>query len=230
MIDIETAVTNKFPSFASQPKLIRKPTISFLKKLIHEEEINSFLSNNADAWGLEFIDRIFEYFDFSYTVSARDRANIPALGRVVIFANHPIGSLDGLAMLKLVSEIRPDVRIVANDMLSQFSALQDLIIPLDNMTGGSARKSYKRILSSLENEEAIIIFPAGEVSRAHPTGVKDTRWMPGFLNFARKAHAPLLPVHIHAKNSFLFYSASMVFKPLGTALLAREMFNKQSRT
>ncbi|VUD51703.1 hypothetical protein TDB9533_01480 [Thalassocella blandensis] len=230
MIDIEAAVTNKFPSFANKPELIRKPTISLLKKLIHEDEINAFLQSNADAWGLEFIDRIFEYFDFSYTVSARDRANIPALGRVVIFANHPIGSLDGLAMLKLISEVRPDVKIVANDMLSHFAALQDLIIPLDNMTGGSARKSYKRILSSLENEEAIIIFPAGEVSRAHPTGVRDSRWMPGFLNFARRANAPLLPVHIQAKNSFLFYSASMVFKPLGTALLAREMFNKQSRT
>ncbi len=230
MIDIETAVTNKFPSFAKKPNVFRKPAISFLKKLVHEDEINEFLRINADAWGLEFIDRIFEYFNFSYSVSARDRANIPALGRVVIIANHPIGSLDGLAILKLVSEVRRDVRIVANDMLSSFEALSDLIIPLDNMTGSSARKSYKRIVASLENEEAIIVFPAGEVSRAHPMGVRDTRWQPGFLHFAKKANAPLLPVHIQAKNSFLFYGASMVFKPLGTALLAREMFNKHSST
>lgn len=230
MIDIETAVTNKFPSFASKPNVIRKPAISFLKKLIHEDEINDFLRNNADAWGIEFIDRIFEYFDFSYSVSARDRANIPALGRVVIFANHPIGSLDGLAILKLISEVRSDVRIVANDMLSSFQALTDLIIPLDNMTGTCARRSYKRIINALGNEEAIIVFPAGEVSRAHPTGVRDTRWLPGFLHFAKKTNAPLLPIHIQAKNSLLFYSASMVFKPLGTALLAREMFNKHSRT
>lgn len=230
MIDIESAVTNKFPSFATKPNAIRKPTISLLKKLVHEDEINQFLYENRDAWGLEFIDRIFDYFDFSYSVSAKDRANIPALGRVIIIANHPIGSLDGLALLRLISEVRSDVKIVANDMLSHFEALRDLIIPLDNMTGGSARRSYKRVLNSLENEEAIIIFPAGEVSRAHPTGVKDSRWLPGFLNFSRRAKAPVLPIHIHAKNSLLFYSASMVFKPLGTALLAREMFNKQSRT
>jgi len=230
MINIEQAVMDKFPSFAAQPQLIRKSTISFLKKLIHEDEINEFLRNNEDAWGFEFIDRIFEFFDFSYTVSARDRANIPASGRVVIFANHPIGSLDGLAILKLVGEVRSDVRIVANDMLSHFGALEDLIVPLDNMTGGSARKSYKRVLELLEQEQAIIVFPAGEVSRARPTGVKDSRWRPGFLNFARKANAPVLPIHIQAKNSLLFYGASLLYKPLGTALLAHEMFNKQSRT
>ncbi len=230
MINIEQAVIDKFPSFASQPKLVRKPTISFLKRLIHEDQINAFLSNNQDAWGFEFIDRIFEYFNFSYAVSARDRANIPASGRVVIFANHPIGSLDGLALLRLVGEVRSDVRIIANDMLNHFNALQDLFVPVDNMTGGSARRSYKRVLACLEQEQAIIVFPAGEVSRAHPTGVKDTRWRPGFLHFARRANAPLLPIRIHAKNSWLFYGASMVYKPLGTALLAHEMFNKQSHT
>ncbi len=230
MINIEQAVIDKFPGFANKPSLIRKPTISFLRRLIHENEINAFLLENEDAKGFEFIDRVFEYFNFSYSVRARDKANIPALGRVVIFANHPIGSLDGLAILRLVSEVRPDVKIVANDMLAQISALQNLIIPLDNMTGGSARRSVKRVLEALENEQAIIVFPAGEVSRARPTGVKDTLWRPGFLHFARKANAPLLPIHIGAKNSLLFYSASMVYKPLGTALLAHEMFNKRSRT
>ena len=230
MINIERAVTEKFPGFAKKPGVIRKPTISLLRRLIHEQEINSFLDNNADAHGFEFIDRVLDYFEFSYTVTERDRRNIPALGRVVIFANHPIGSLDGLAILKLVGEVRPDVKIIANDMLMNFPGLRDLIIPLDNMTGGSARKSYKRVLESLEQEEAIIVFPAGEVSRAHPTGVRDTRWRPGFLNFARKANAPLLPIHINAKNSLLFYGASMVYKPLGTALLAREMFKQHKRT
>lgn len=230
MINIEQAVIDKFPGFANKPQLIRKPTISLLKRLIHENEINSFLLANDDARGFEFIDRVFEYFNFSYTVRAREKANIPAIGRVVIFANHPIGSLDGLAILRLVSEVRPDVKIVANDMLAWFKALENLIVPLDNMTGGSARRSIRNVLHALENEQAIIVFPAGEVSRAHPTGIKDAVWRPGFLHFARKAKAPLLPIHIGAKNSLLFYSASMLYKPLGTALLAREMFNKRSRT
>lgn len=230
MINIEAAVTDKFPAFAQQPGIIKKPTLSLLRKLTHEKEINHFLDTHESLSGFSFIDRVFEHFDFSYSVKASDRKNIPASGRVVIFANHPIGSLDGLAILRLISEVRSDVRIVANDMLAHFKAINSLIIPLDNMTGGSPRRAYKKITEALENDEAIIVFPAGEVSRARPTGVKDCRWLPGFLNFARRTKSPLLPIRIHAKNSLLFYGASMVFKPLGTALLAREMFNKHSRS
>src|SRR5262245_52014662 len=105
MINVEAAVSAKFPAFAAAPALLRKPAIRFLQNLLHETEINAFLKANNDVTGFDWIDRIFEYFDFSYTVSARDRTNIPASGRVVIIANHPIGSLDGLALLRLVGEV-----------------------------------------------------------------------------------------------------------------------------
>jgi hypothetical protein len=88
MINIEQAVNNKFPIFANQPSLIRKPTLSLLKRLIHEDEINSFLERHKNAKGFGFIDKVFDHFDFSYSVRASDRKNIPAIGRVVIFANH----------------------------------------------------------------------------------------------------------------------------------------------
>ena len=230
MLNVEEALTGKFPNFATQPRIIRNPAISILKRLLYESRINNFLLRNADAYGEDFIERAFDYIDFSYTVSERDRRNIPSIGRVIVIANHPLGSLDGLALLKLIREVRPDVKILANDMLSLFTALESLMIPVDNMTGGSARKSYRKVIQALDNEEAVIIFPAGEVSRAGATGIKDGRWLPGFLHFARKMSAPLLPVHINAKNSILFYGASMLFKPFGTALLAHEIFKQQSQT
>jgi len=228
MINVEKAITNKFPTFANRPALLRKPTLTLLKKLIYENEINDFLRSHTQDKGFNFVDRVFEFFNFNYTISSKDKSRIPASGRVVIIANHPIGSLDGLAILKLVSEVRDDVKIVANDMLMNFEALHELFIPLDNMTGGGARRSYKRVIHALKQDQAIIVFPAGEVSRVRPTGVRDTQWRPGFLHFARKSQSPILPVHIHAKNSLLFYGASAIFKPLGTALLAHEMFNKRS--
>ncbi|TVZ37896.1 putative hemolysin [Alteromonadaceae bacterium 2753L.S.0a.02] len=229
MINVEKAITTKFPTFASKPALIRRPTLSLLKRLVHENEINRFLLEHKDVKGVPFIEKVFDYFNFNYTVATRDLNQVPSQGRVVIIANHPIGSLDGLAILKLISEVRSDVKIVANDMLMNFSNLNELFIPLDNMTGGSARRSFKKVIEALQDEQAIIVFPAGEVSRARPTGVKDGHWRPGFLHFARKGKAPILPVHIKAKNSLLFYGASALFKPLGTALLAHEMFNKHSR-
>lgn len=228
MINIEAAVSAKFPKLANTPALFRKPAIRFLRNLVHESEINDFLAANMDVSGFDWIDRVFDHLNFSYIVSARDRANIPASGRVVIIANHPIGSLDGLALLKLVGEVRRDVKIIANDLLTHFAALETLLIPVDNMTGTSALRSVRQAVQELEQEHAVIVFPAGEVSRASPLGVRDSHWRPGFLHFARKAKAPLLPVHIEARNSLLFYSASMLFKPMGTALLSDEMFKHQS--
>jgi putative hemolysin len=230
MIDIEASVSARFPRLANSPDLLRKPALMFLRHIVHETEINAFLSSNRDVSGLEWIDRVFERFNFSYSVSARERANIPASGRVVIIANHPIGSLDGLALLRLVGEIRQDVKIIANDLLNHFEQLQKLLIPIDVFTGGSALGSYRQVISELEDERAIIIFPAGEVSRVSPLGVKDPDWRGGFLHFARKAAAPILPIRIIARNSLLFYGASMLYKPISTMLLSDEMFKHEHNT
>ncbi len=228
MLNIEESLNHKFPRFARSAPLLRNPTLSLLRKLVHEQAINQFLADHRGSRGVDFIERIFDYFNFSYSVAHRERANIPAQGRVIIMANHPIGSLDGLALIHLVSQVRTDVKIIANDLLSAFEPLRELLLPLDNVTGRAYRQSYKRILEALESDQAVIVFPAGEVSRARPTGIRDGAWRAGFLHFARKTGAPLLPVFIQAKNSWLFYSASAVFKPLATALLAHEMFNKRS--
>ncbi len=230
MINIEAAVAARFPRIARAPAALRKPAFSFLRQLVHEHEINSFLASNRDVAGLAWIDRVFENFRFSYSVSARDRANIPAQGRVLIIANHPIGSLDGLALLRLVGEVRHDVKIIANDLLSHFEALQSLLIPVDVFSGSGTIGSYRKVLAELEAERAVIIFPAGEVSRASPVGVRDPQWRGGFLNFARKASAPILPVRIAARNSLLFYGVSMLSKPASTMLLSDEMFKHQHDT
>ncbi len=229
MINVEAAVSAKFPQLAASPALFRNPAFNFLRHILHENEINCFLRDNADTNGLHWIDRVFEHLNFSYSVSAVERANIPDSGRVVIFANHPIGSLDGLALLRLVGEVRSDVKIIANDLLSNFRALDAFLIPVDNMTGGSALRSYRNVLAELEKERAVIVFPAGEVSRASALGVSDPFWRPGFLHFARKAKAPLLPVLIKARNSLLFYCVSMLYKPLSTMLLSDELFKHRSK-
>ncbi len=229
MLNIEQAVQQKFPRFQHTSPWIKKPTLGFLRKITHEQEVNRFLDQHQDLRGFDFIDQVLDYFNFSYSISHRDRANIPATGRVVIVANHPLGALDGLSLLKLVGEVRRDVKIVANDMLMNFDALESLFLPVDNLSKSTRKSSVARIVDCLNNDEAVIVFPAGEVSRIRPNGVRDGKWNSGFLNFAKKTNAPILPIYIGARNSSLFYSASMVYKPLSGMMLAHEMFNKNSQ-
>lgn len=230
MLNIEHAIQQKFPSFETKSPWIKKPTISLLRRLSHEQEVNHFLDTHQDLKGFDFVEQVLEHFNFSYSIAHRDRKNIPATGRVVIVANHPLGALDGLALLKLVGEIRRDVRIIVNDMLMNFKAVEDLLLPVDNLNKATQKSSVSRIIDCLNNDEAVIVFPAGEVSRIRPNGVRDGKWTSGFLSFAKKTNAPILPIYVNARNSPLFYSSSMVYKPLAGMLLAHEIFNKKSKT
>ena len=229
MIDIQKEIERKFPSTSEKPGLFKKSLFKIAKKLIHQDAINEFLKENSHLKGLEFVDSVLDYFDFDYTVSSSDIQNIPSSGKVVIIANHPLGGLDALCLLRLVSQVRSDVKIVANDFLMAFKTLDSLLIPVNNFNSRQSKQSVKKIYEALDNEEAVIIFPAGVVSRATTKGIKDSVWSKGFLNFAKNTNAPILPILVDAKNSKTFYTISMINKTFSTILLSHEMFNKRSK-
>ncbi len=230
MIQVEKLVNAKFPDFSTKPAILTRPALALLKALLRERDLNAWLAGCAHLEGFEFVDRVLEDFDFTYSVVGREKENIPAEGRVVIVANHPLGTLDGLALLKLVSEVRQDVRIVANDVLMQLQPLQRLMLPVANLGAGSNKSNVSAIHKALAADEAVIVFPSGEVSRAGPTGIRDGRWHAGFLRFAEHARAPVLPVFLDGRNSALFYSLSMLFKPFATLMLVREMYLQKAVT
>ncbi|WP_323586224.1 lysophospholipid acyltransferase family protein [Aliarcobacter butzleri] len=229
MIDIQKEIEKKFPKIKEKENVLKKSLLKIAKKIVHEDSINQFLSQNSHLKGFDFVDAVLDYFDFDYTVSSNDLQNIPSTGKVIIIANHPLGGLDALCLLKLVGQIRKDVKILANDFLVGFEALHSLMIPLDNFKDRQSKESIKKIYEALNNEEAIIIFPAGEVSRATPKGVKDPAWNKGFLNFAKNSNSAILPIFLDAKNSKTFYTISLINKTFSTLLLSNEMFNKKSK-
>ena len=230
MINVDALLHDFFPDFKTRKKSIYKITSSFLKKMLHQEEINQFIESHQHLEGLEFLDAVLDHFDFKYSFSNRDRANIPAQGRVIIVANHPLGSLDGLSLLKMVSEIRPDVKIVATSLLSQLQPLNKLFLSVDNLTEKASQiKNLKQIVMELEQDKSIILFPSGEVSRFCLRGIRDGQWKTGFIRLASRTNSPVLPIFIKGKNSTLFYSMSTLYKPLGTLMLVKEMFNKHDQ-
>lgn len=229
MIDIQKEIEKKFPKIKEKENVLKKSLLKIAKKIVHEDSINQFLSQNSHLKGFDFVDAVLDYFDFDYTVSSNDLQNIPSTGKVIIIANHPLGGLDALCLLKLVGQIRKDVKILANDFLVGFEALHSLMIPLDNFKDRQSKESIKKIYEALKDEEAIIIFPAGEVSRATPKGVKDPAWNKGFLNFAKNSNSAILPIFLDAKNSKTFYTISLINKTFSTLLLSNEMFNKKSK-
>lgn len=230
MINVEKEIIRKFPKLENEMKFLSKPIVKMASKLIKEDTINDFMKKNTHLSGFEFIDAVLEYFNFDFMVKNSELANIPNSGRVVIIANHPLGGLDALVLLKLISKVRSDVKIVANDFLNQFKNLQNLFLHIDNFKSKQAKENIKAIYTALEEEKAIIVFPAGEVSRLTKTGIKDQDWHKGFLNFAISSKSPILPVFIDAKNSKSFYTMSIINKTFSTLLLSNEMFKSKEKT
>ncbi|MEQ9210424.1 MAG: GNAT family N-acetyltransferase, partial [Pseudomonadales bacterium] len=117
MINVEKLVQDSFPEGLLK-KYFSVPLVSWLQWLFHEKEFQAFENSYPDSRGIEFVNNALAYFDFHYLIDDSSFENIPKQGRFVLVANHPIGSLDGLALLQLVHSIRPDVKIVANQVLS----------------------------------------------------------------------------------------------------------------
>lgn len=228
MFTVDDVLTKHYPQVVDKPWLF-KPLSFVLSHLLHEQEIIEFGETYPHYHDIDFVEQVLEYFNISYSTRDVEKERIPTEGRVVIIANHPIGSLDALALIKLVSEVRHDLKVVANQMLMAIEPLHDMLLPVNNMQGGTPKQHLAAIQSHLASDGALLIFPAGEVSRLRPQGVRDTRWHTGFLRIAKQAKSPVLPVFIDAKNSPLFYGVSMIYKPLATALLVKEMFKQRRK-
>ena len=227
MFNVNTVLEEHYPALKRHP-LLFKSSGFVLRHLLHEREFAEFERLYPHLHDIDFVEQVLEYFSISCSARDVERENIPTSGKLLIIANHPISSLDALALIKVVSKVRSDLKAVANQMLMAIKPLNGMLLPVNNMQGGTPKQHLLNIQQHLQDEGVVLIFPAGEVSRLRPQGVRDTHWHSDFLRIAKAAQAPILPVFIDAKNSPLFYGASMLYKPLATALLVKEMF-KQKR-
>ncbi|NWF89855.1 MAG: GNAT family N-acetyltransferase [Ignavibacteriaceae bacterium] len=229
-IDLQTLLNEKENfRFITKSNIISKIIFKIIKKVLYIDKINDFIHKHEHLDAKHFIMEIFDFLNYSFLITDNDIQKIPSQGRVICVANHP-SSLDSLIILKALLDVRSDVKIVANDLILQFDFLKDHIIPVDIFHNSFQRKNLELIGQALENENAVIIFPAGEVSRLKWFRIRDSKWKNGAIHYAQKFNSPILPIFIFAKNSLLFYLTSLLNKNLSMILLAHEIFNKKNKT
>ncbi|MBK8285198.1 MAG: lysophospholipid acyltransferase family protein [Ahniella sp.] len=191
------------------------------------EALQSFLDAHAHLHGMALVEAALKAFDARYLVDDIERERIPQQGRVLVVANHPLGGLDALLLMKCLADVRPDIKVVANDLLTSIPGLRSLLLPVPVLGGQAARRDLTATHDALAAEQAVLVFPAGAVSRLNWRGVADLPWQKGFVSIAQKAGAPILPMFLEARNSPAFYAASMVAHSLGTVMLPREMTTRR---
>lgn len=185
--------------------------------------ISAFMDSRSER-GLPFARAVLDHLRIGYHVPPGDLARIPARGALLVAANHPLGGLDALVLLDAIGRVRRDVQVVANDVLQAIHPLDEVLLPVRVLGGKPSAASVRAILAALAAGRCVLMFPAGEVARLGPAGVRDGRWQHGIVRFAQRSGAPVLPTRVDARNSIAFYLASLLFKPLGTLMLPRELF------
>ncbi|MCF8236046.1 MAG: 1-acyl-sn-glycerol-3-phosphate acyltransferase [Bacteroidales bacterium] len=193
-------------------KLIPGFLIGYLRRVIHEDELNAIIWRNRDKWGLDFIDAILN--EFGALIKTRNMNFVPETGRYVIASNHPLGGLDGIALMQVVGKIRKDIVFPVNDLLMNLPNLKELFIPINKH--GSNAQNIAEFNKTFESDKTILYFPAGLVSRKQKGGViRDIPWRKTFLAKAKRSSRDIIPVHIDGENSGFFYNLARLRKKTG---------------
>ncbi|OQX09517.1 MAG: hypothetical protein BWK76_22060 [Desulfobulbaceae bacterium A2] len=181
----------------------------------------------------EFIAKACAALDITLHFPASELAHIPADGPVLVVANHPFGGIEGLLLAGLLRRVRPDVRVMANYLLSRIPELADIFIAVDPFGGPRAGNAtgLRQSLRWLRDGGVLLVFPAGEVShwqRGHGA-VTDPPWQEGIARLAQLSGARVLPIYLYGNNSLGFHVAGLLHPRLRTALLAKELLNKRNK-
>ncbi len=209
-IDVEKVIADKNPALA---RWLPGFVTSWLKKTIHQDDINRGLEISRGMEDLAFVDFALDYLSTSPTSSGLE--NIPREGGVIIASNHPLGGVDGMALMQQTGKVRKDIRFVVNDILTNLPNFVNIVVGV-NKHGSNPRKGLEVIEQVYAGNFAILIFPAGLCSRKMDDGsIRDLEWQKSFIAKAQKYNLPIVPTFIQGKNSSWFYNLARWRKKLG---------------
>ena len=236
LINVEAVIASKNPALL---KIIPRFVIAYLKRIVHQEEVNGYIWRNRDKTGLPFVEAILKEFGVEVEVVDARKGQPPALpelipssGRYIVVANHPLGGLDGMALMHALGKVRQDLVFPVNDLLLFVPGLRPLFIPINKH--GRNTENARIIDETFASDKMILYFPAGLCSRKQRVTrhagdipaflrkdkegeriVCDLEWKSTFIKKAKKYRRDILPVFIDGRNSNWFYNLSNFRKRLG---------------
>lgn len=229
-IDIKKVIASKNPRLA---KWLPRFMMAYIKKVLHQDEINAFLIRAKDRKDYDFVKAVLELFSIQYVVHGIE--NVPKEGRYLFASNHPQGAIDSMCFIDAVHEHMGDCRFVVNDVLLSLKNFDPIFLPVNHF-GGQNKENAKLFDEAFQSNLQILYYPAGFVSRKIKGKVQDVEWKKSFIHLAVKYERPIVPVYIDTQNSSFFYRLSQIRTALGIKAniemfyLADEMFKQTGKT
>jgi 1-acyl-sn-glycerol-3-phosphate acyltransferase len=231
LIDVEKVFESK------DAKLLKRIPgffIRYLKRIVHQDEINEFLIKHQDLSGMPFVIKGLEYMDVQLTINGME--NLPKNPRLIVVANHPLGGLDGMLILRMMREnVDPGAMMTSNDLLMNIKPLRPIFLGV-NKHGGNSRAHILEMHKAFESDHSVIFFPAGLVSRRRKGIIKDLDWKRTFVKKSVEHQRDVLPIHFSGRVSNFLYNLANIRKLLGIKYnlemlyLANEMFKHRHQS
>lgn len=213
VIDLHSILRKRLPKKIS--RFIPGFVISGLARLIRQEELNEILRVTYPSRGSEFSRKVLKHLDIKLTVDGLE--NLPSDIRFMFASNHPLGGLDGIALIAVLGEKYGDenIRFLVNDMLMNVEPLRDVFLPI-NKFGKQGREASLLISEALNSDKQILQFPAGLCSRLHSNGeISDLEWQKSFVAKAIETKRDIVPLYFEGRNTKKFYRTARLRKRLG---------------
>tara|TARA_B110000285_G_scaffold232695_1_gene304440 strand:+ start:1088 stop:1939 length:852 start_codon:yes stop_codon:yes gene_type:complete len=229
-VNIANVIETKSPRFYN---LMPNFLLNKFKSLLHESDLNKILKNLLGKEKLDFIRGGLK--ELQVKSSNYGLEKIPRKKGIIIVANHPLGGLDGLALINEIGKYREDIQFLVNDILSEIEPFKPYFIPI-NKHGLNSRENILRLEELFESDKCIVIFPSGLVSRKKNGIIKDLEWRKTFITKAKKHNKPIYPVYISGENSKRFYHIAKWRSLIGIKInlemffLVDEMFKQKGNT
>ena len=227
-VDIEKVIRGKSQKLADRlPRFV----LNYIKKTIHQDEINRLLLENREYTGVEFASHILKDLDVSYRVHFSGKRPAPD-GRYIFVSNHPLGGLDGMILISYIGSSFGDVKFIVNDLLMYIRPLAPVFVPV-NKYGRMRHDNTRMFQETFDSDSQILYFPAGLCSRLIKGKVTDLDWKKTFVTKSIESRRDIIPMFFSGENSRRFYRLANLRKKLGikvnieTFLLPDEMFRKK---
>ena len=231
LIDIDKVLREKAPKYY---KYIPRFVVSYLKRIVHQEELNVFLRDSKDKVGVDFLKACLEFLDANIVVKGEE--NLPKEGLYTFVSNHPLGGQDGVALGYILGSFyNGKVKYMVNDLLMNLQGLAPLCIPI-NKTGKQAKDFPRMVEAGFASDDQLIMFPAGLCSRRQNGVIRDLDWKKTFIVKSVQTHRDVVPIHFEGRNSNFFYNLANICKFLGIKVniamlyLADEMLKNRHKT
>lgn len=206
----------------------------FLLKILRIDGVNKVYDSVKNLEGKAFFEGLLEKFHLKVEFQEEELKRIPKEGPFITISNHPLGGADGIILLKILTEIRPDFKITGNFLLTKIKPIAPYIIAVNpfedrkdvNRSMGGAQLSREHIAAGF----GLGFFPAGEVSTLKENGIYvDRPWSKGAMKIIQQAGVPVIPIYFHTRNSRFFYLLAKISGIFRTAKLPSELLNKANK-